>query len=169
MFCLLFDLFVSIFSLSLHSLLWSCLFSPHIYIELQALASNKQRHKEIVGLLNGQKGLIDKIEAQLQAMSTEIQDEITENRQRENKDAVKGEGEGENENGGGEGGGGEDETAKQTQTRLTSDLEAAKRSYRGAHKELKLCKEQIAETQSLKKRAVASLLSAYADYEKGLS
>ena len=122
------------------------------------MASNKQRHKEIVALLNAKKGAIDRAEAQLQALGAD-RDEI------DDREGGEGEGEG---RGGGEGEGEDDESATQRK-HLTHELEAAKRAYRGAHKELQLCKEQIAETQSLKKRAIASLLSAYAEYEKTLS
>ena len=39
-------------------------------------------------------------------------------------------------------------------------LDTAKKSYRIAHHELQICKEQITETQSLKKRAMNAMLSA---------
>ena len=47
-------------------------------------------------------------------------------------------------------------------------LDDAKRSYRSAHNEFQLCKEQITETQSLKKRAMVSLLNAFSEYENSI-
>lgn len=43
-------------------------------------------------------------------------------------------------------------------------LDTAKKSYRAAHHELQICKEQITETQSLKKRAMNAMLSAFNEY-----
>jgi hypothetical protein len=43
-------------------------------------------------------------------------------------------------------------------------LDAAKKSYRAAHHELQICKEQINETQSLKKRAMTAMLTAFNEY-----
>jgi len=51
-------------------------------------------------------------------------------------------------------------------SKLKAELEEAKRSYRSAHMEMKLCKDQVTETQSLKKRAMASLLHAFTDYQQ---
>ena len=44
---------------------------------------------------------------------------------------------------------------------LQSQLDSAKMAYRGAHVEMQLCKKQITEAQTLKKRAMASLVSAF--------
>jgi hypothetical protein len=41
--------------------------------------------------------------------------------------------------------------------------------FRSAHTEMKLCKDQIAETQSLKKRAMATLLHAFKDFQLSVS
>ena len=45
-------------------------------------------------------------------------------------------------------------------------MESVKKQYRTIHQELLLCKEQIQETQSLKKRAMNALLMAFNDYMK---
>jgi kinesin family member 6/9 len=47
---------------------------------------------------------------------------------------------------------------------LKEKLDSAKKSYRAAHHELQICKEQVNETQSLKKRAMTTMLSAFNDY-----
>lgn len=44
---------------------------------------------------------------------------------------------------------------------MVNRLDAAKSEYRAAHIELQLCKQQIAETQILKKRAMNSIVNAY--------
>ncbi len=48
-------------------------------------------------------------------------------------------------------------------------LDAAKKSYRAAHHELQICKEQINEMQSLKKRAMSAMLTAFNEYVNTLS
>jgi predicted transcriptional regulator len=45
-------------------------------------------------------------------------------------------------------------------------LDSTKKHYRTVHQELLLCKEQINETQSLKKRAMNALLMAFNDFMK---
>jgi hypothetical protein len=47
---------------------------------------------------------------------------------------------------------------------LSGLLDNYKREYRGARTELTLCKDQISETESLKKRAMAALMKAFEEY-----
>ena len=54
-----------------------------------------------------------------------------------------------------------DDNATDTDGNLKAQLAAAKRDYRLATKELELCKAQVKETETLKKRAMAILLEAY--------
>ncbi len=61
-----------------------------------------------------------------------------------------------------------DEAREEQKIALQAQLEGAKKAYRSAHNELKLCKDQIAETQSLKKRAMTTLLNTFHDYYDNL-
>ena len=106
----------------------------------ETLRLSKSRQKEIVGLLNSQKGTIDELQAT-------IHEKEESEGGRDSLPPIEG---------------GE----ALSLDNLYRDLEQAKRAYRAAHKELQLCKEEIAETQSLKKRAMATLLQTYGEYER---
>jgi len=113
----------------------------------ETLRLSKLRQKEIISLLNSQKAIIDSLTTQLtdsecmpssQPSSSATSTEIS-------------------------GAPGVDRDA--TRAALESQLDEAKRSYKTAHTEMKLCKDQIAETQSLKKRAMVSLLQEFAEFQ----
>ena len=113
----------------------------------ETLRLSKLRQKEIISLLNSQKAIIDSLTTQLtdsecmpstQPSSSATSTEIS---------AAPG----------------VDRDA--TRAALESQLDEAKRSYKTAHTEMKLCKDQIAETQSLKKRAMVSLLQEFAEFQ----
>lgn len=132
-----------------------------------ALKSNKQRQREIITLLNEQKGMIDELGQKLMHYGNN-------NIPPTPGGAVVGNGENENENG--------DNPIVLEQEAITAgiavtgkvndkgfeqlreQLEQAKKRYRTAHQELAICKEQISETQSLKKRAMNAMLTAFNEY-----
>ena len=117
----------------------------------ETLRLNKIRHKDIVTLLNNQKTVIDTLTSQLADLDlsfSPISSPVAE-----------------------EGRDGGTESANEKAVKrgeLEGLLEEAKRSYRSAHTEMKLCKDQVAETQSLKKRAMASLLHHFAEYQAAM-
>jgi hypothetical protein len=97
------------------------------YLDIkEALKTNKQRQKEIVGILNKRKAIIDEL-----------------------SEAIKP--------------GDEQGTVL---TELQEQLSAAKKEYRAAKTELTLCKSQISEADSLKKRAMAALMRAFEQAKK---
>jgi len=49
---------------------------------------------------------------------------------------------------------------------ITVTIEQAKADYRVAYSELQLCKQQITEMQSLKKRAMATLVQHFEKYQE---
>jgi len=49
---------------------------------------------------------------------------------------------------------------------ITVTIEQAKSDYRVAYSELQLCKQQITEMQSLKKRAMATLVQHFEKYQE---
>eukprot|EP01038_Epipyxis_sp_PR26KG_P008944 gene8944-12061_t len=120
------------------------------YEELkEALASNKLRQKDIVTLLNNQKGFIDDYEKQINDINHIIyNNDNNNNNDTDNKN---------NKN---------NMILNEKLLSLQVLLDTSKKTYRSAHNELKLCKDQINETQSLKKRSMTALLNAFAEYER---
>jgi kinesin family protein 6/9 len=121
------------------------------YEELkETLKTNKKRQKQIVTMLNDQKYLMDEITIEI----NQYQQILTEKQS-------------EREEGGGneEAGEEEQEIVKIIQVKKEK-LDSTKKHYRTVHQELLLCKEQINETQSLKKRAMNALLMAFNDFMK---
>lgn len=109
------------------------------------LKENKLRQKEIITLLNEQKVIIDNASKKIEYIARLKGIE-------ENDDVVF-----------------EEEFLKSDisidqEEEIRSQLDLAKKKYRGAHKELQICKQQLNEIQSLKERAMATFLNAFNDY-----
>ena len=110
----------------------------------ETLRLSKLRQKEIISLLNNQKSIIDSLSSQLADLDT--LSSSTSAALSESSETLVADG-------------------GPSRTALESQLDEAKRSYKSAHTEMKLCKDQIAETQSLKKRAMVSLLQEFAEFQ----
>ena len=109
----------------------------------ETLRLSKLRQKEIISLLNNQKAIIDSLTSQLADLDTLSSSSAASS---QNSETLAAEG-------------------SSSRTALERQLDDAKRSYKSAHTEMKLCKDQIAETQSLKKRAMVSLLQEFAEFQ----
>lgn len=109
----------------------------------ETLRLSKLRQKEIISLLNNQKAIIDSLTSQLADLDTLSSSSAASYTDSETLAAE----------------------GSSSRTTLERQLDDAKRSYKSAHTEMKLCKDQIAETQSLKKRAMVSLLQEFAEFQ----
>jgi kinesin family protein 6/9 len=122
----------------------------------ETLKNNKKRQKQIITMLNDQKYIIDEINievTQYQTIYLEKQEQI-EAAGSDDPDMVQYE-----------------EELEEIQSVITTkkeQLEKTKKQYRTVHQELLLCKDQIQETQSLKKRAMNALLMAFNEYMQQL-
>eukprot|EP01040_Poterioochromonas_malhamensis_P001262 gene1262-1337_t len=130
------------------------------YEELkETLKENKKRQKQIITLLNDQKFIIDELTIEINQYLTILQDQEEEGENGDDEDQKKDEK-------------GDDNGAKEELENMILEkkekLDASKKQYRTVHQELLLCKDQIQETQSLKKRAMNALLVAFNDYMKQL-
>lgn len=130
------------------------------YEELkETLKENKKRQKQIITLLNDQKFIIDELTIEINQYLTILQEQEDEGENRDDGDGKKDERSDDN---------GAKEELENMILEKKEKLDASKKQYRTVHQELLLCKDQIQETQSLKKRAMNALLIAFNDYMKQL-
>jgi kinesin family protein 6/9 len=122
----------------------------------ETLKNNKKRQKQIITMLNDQKYLIDEVNievTQYQTIYLEKQEQIDAADSDDPEMAQY------------------EEELEEIQSVIATkkeQLEKTKKQYRTVHQELLLCKEQIQETQSLKKRAMSALLMAFNEYMQQL-
>jgi hypothetical protein len=128
------------------------------YEELkETLKTNKKRQKQIITMLNDQKYILDEITIEMNQycqILTDKQQEFSHEHEQPHDDKEREELKEEIE-----------EIERIIQNKREK-MESVKKQYRTIHQELLLCKEQIQETQSLKKRAMNALLMAFNDYMK---
>jgi hypothetical protein len=126
----------------------------------ESLQLNKNRQREIINIVNHQKNIIDELNFKISEIKLKKANNFN-NFEDDNNDNNNDYNDNDNNTD-------ELEIDKKTE-KLQKEVITAKKTYRTAHEELKICKEQIAETQSLKKRAMTTLLNAFCEYEKQLS
>lgn len=129
----------------------------------EALKNAKLRQREIVAYLNSNKADIDRLSAETQQLVERLQT-------RDAVDEADGEGDGD---GADEAGTGELSEAERQQLDAElqdsrAKLDEVKRTYRAAYQEMQICKEQIEEMHSLKKRTMTALLTAFDAYYRKL-
>lgn len=125
-----------------------------------ALKNAKLRQREIVAYLNSNKADIDRLAAETQQLVERLQT-------RDAVDEGDGDGDGVDEAGAGELSEAERQQLDAELRDSRAKLDEVKRTYRAAYQEMQICKEQIEEMHSLKKRAMTALLTAFdAHYRK---
>lgn len=136
----------------------------------EALIENKSTQRQIVVVLNKLKLCIDDLESQLnvtQFIEVDCNEEKTigvgegKEGEEEGKEDVKGKGEGEGERKIDEIENNNCDDRMNAINTLSSDLACARRDYRLSSKELRLCKLQVLEIQTLKKLSLSTLLQAF--------
>jgi len=120
----------------------------------------KNRQREVVSLLNRRKAEIDELMSSIHVYQKEekalLQDHaLTKQPTEETINAS------EEANASNDDQSGQLSSIQSVIAGMVNRLDAAKAEYRAAHMELQLCKQQIAETQILKKRAMNSIVGAY--------
>lgn len=120
-----------------------------------ALKNNKARQKEIIAVINQIKAKIDKIGVDAESVRYRLGGATAGGLLEE-----RGDGSEEEE----EGAIGTATVDSEELRILQQDEAAAKKEYRIAHSELQICKSQVTELQSLKQRAMATLVQAYDEY-----
>lgn len=124
------------------------------YEELkETLKNNKKRQKQIITLLNDQKYLLDEVNIEVNQYQQIIQEKLD----LEKEQGIEHQS--------------DDEDMKEINRIVAEKKEKAekiKKEYRTIHQELLICKDQIQESQNLKKRAMNALLMAFNDYMKSL-
>lgn len=124
-----------------------------------ALKNAKLRQREIVAYLNSNKVDIDRLTAETQQLVDRLQA----------RDAVdEDDGDGIDEAGGGELSEAERLQLDAELQESRAKLDEVKRTYRAAYQEMQICKEQIEEMHSLKKRTMTALLTAFDAYYRKL-
>lgn len=148
----------------------------------EALKHVKWRQREIVTYLNSNKGEIDRCTSQLQELHLRLRSARAKGKRdeggvaaaAEDDDDVENDDEHEDEHEDEDNGGGgagnlalSDEERRQIRAEIEDTklkLDDVKRNYRTAYQEMQICKEQIEEMHSLKKRTMTALLTAFDAY-----
>jgi chromosome segregation ATPase len=144
----------------------------------EALKHAKWRQREIVTYLNSNKGEIDRCTSQLQELHFRLRSARARGKRDEggtaaaaaedHDDDVENDDEHEGENDDEDNGGGDVALADEERQQIRAEIEDTKlklddvkRNYRTAYQEMQICKEQIEEMHSLKKRTMTALLTAF--------